>query len=372
MRRLLLVAALALTLTDLSDADSAIALSASDKSVAADVTSQPAPHRTVLVGHGFDGCQTPSTGVMRSWTDSGYRAMNIYIGGIGRAPKCVKRPELSKQWVRTVTANGWALIPTYVGRQPPCGTNPEKPQFTYASARDRGREAAVDAASLMKSLGMPHGNPVYVDIEPFDISKSRCTTAAVRFVSAWVRTLHHRHYRAGLYAHHTMGLVPLRTRARPKPDDIWWANWDGVDTTSDPAVGGSYPGHRIHQYYAVRPNGKPYKETHHGQELEIDLDAIHADVVGKVRPAVPSGPPYLYAASPPFGYALKARVSPRKDVAWTAEYPSGAPLSIACQTTGDNVYGSRVWDQLTDGTYVSDLYTTTTGRLSFTKGIPRC
>jgi hypothetical protein len=336
------------------------------------VTTQRPPHRTVLVGEGFDICQTPSTGVMRSWTDSHYRAANIYIGGIGRAEKCLRRPELSKQWVRTVTANGWALIPTYVGRQPPCRYNTDKPHFTYANARDRGREAAVDAVTIMKTLGMPAGNPVYVDIEPFHLEKSRCTTAAVRFVSAWVRAMHHRHYRAGLYAHATLGLVPLRTRSHPKPDDIWWARWNNLDTTSDPAVGGSYRGHRIHQYRAYANDGRLYRESHHGQRLQIDVDAIHADVVGKVRPAVPTGAPYLYAASPPFGLALKARVSPRKDATWTAQYPTGTPLSIVCQTRGDNVFGSRVWDQLSDGTYVSDLYTTTTGRLSFTEGIPRC
>jgi hypothetical protein len=273
--------------------------------------------------------------------------------------------------VRTVTANGWALIPTYVGRQPPCG-NPEKPHFSYADALQRGREAAIDAIGEMKTLGMPAGNPVYVDVEPFDVSNRRCTTAAVRFVSAWVHTMHHRSYRAGLYAHHTMGLVPLRTRSRPKPDDIWWANWNNADTTQDPAVGGSYVGHRIHQYRAFGSNGRPYKETHHGQQLHIDLDAIRATVVGKVRPVRPEGPPFFYAASPPFGFELKSRVEPRKDADWTTLYPSGSVLSIVCQARGDNVFGSRVWDQLADGTYVSDLYTTTTGRLSFTKGIPRC
>jgi hypothetical protein len=310
--------------------------------------------------------------VMRSWTDSRYRAANIYIGGIGRAEKCLRRPELSKQWVRTVTANGWALIPTYVGRQPPCRYNTDKPHFTYANARDRGREAAVDAVAIMKTLGMPAGNPVYIDIEPFHLEKARCTTAAVRFVSAWVRARHHRHYRAGLYAHATLGLVPLRTRSHPKPDDIWWARWNNVDTTSDPAVGGSYPGHRIHQYRAYTDDGRLYREGHHGQRLQIDVDAIHADVVGKVRPAVPTGAPYIYAASPPFGFALKARVAPRTDATWTAQYPTGTPLTITCQRRGDNVFGSRVWDRLSDGTYVSDLYTTTTGRLSFTEGIPRC
>lgn len=342
-----------------------------DASAGAGVTTQRAPHRTVFVGEGIDVCQTPSTGVMRSWTESDYGVTNIYIGGVGRAAKCLRHPELSKQWVQTVTANGWGLIPTYVGRQPPCG-NPEKPHFSYANARDQGSAAAVDAVATMKTLGMPAGNPVYVDIEPFDVSKSKCTTAAVRFVSAWVRTMHHRNYRAGLYAHHTLGLVPLRTRSRPKPDDIWWANWNNVDTTSDPAVGGSYPGHRIHQYRAFGAAGRPYKETNNGQRLQVDLNAVHADVVGKVRPRRPSGPPYLYAASPPFGFELKARVAPRKDATYTTQYPNGAVLAIACQRLGDNVFGSRVWDRLSDGSYVSDLYTTTTGRLSFTRGIPRC
>jgi hypothetical protein len=43
-----------------------------------------------------------------------------------------------------------------------------------------------------------------------------------------------------------------------------------------------------------------------------------------------------------------------------------------CQTAGEVVNGDPVWDHLTDGSYVTDLYTTTTGRNTFSGAIPRC
>ncbi|MBV9293260.1 MAG: hypothetical protein JO222_12480, partial [Frankiales bacterium] len=40
-----------------------------------------AVHVAHLSAPGIDTCLAPSTGVLRSWSDSGYHAINIYLGG---------------------------------------------------------------------------------------------------------------------------------------------------------------------------------------------------------------------------------------------------------------------------------------------------
>src|SRR3954452_24937716 len=75
----------------------------------------------VSAGLGFDACEAPPTSVLRAWLASPFRSVNIYFGGSQRA--CADQPELSQTWVATVLANGWKLIPTYVGLQAPCSSS---------------------------------------------------------------------------------------------------------------------------------------------------------------------------------------------------------------------------------------------------------
>lgn len=55
----------------------------------------------------------------------------------------------------------------------------------------------------------------------------------------------------------------------------------------------------------------------------------------------------------------------------------GEMAKITCQTRGGRVPargsgGSKIWDKLTDGNYVTDYYVETPGLGRFTPGIPRC
>jgi hypothetical protein len=321
-------------------------------------------------GAGFDSCQAPSTGTMRSWLGSPYRVMNIYIGGSQLAkPDCNPQVELNKQWVHTVRTNRWSLIPTYVGLQAPCRYNTDKKAFHASNARGAGRNAADFAVQRMKALGIGPHNPVYVDLEPYDTSRRLCADAVVNYVEAWTLRMHHHHYVAGVYAHATMGVEPIALHANPRPDDVWWALWNGDPTTSYPTLHGHWKNHRIHQYSAETGS---QMTTYHYQSVQIDKDTVHADVVGPQVPLVRSGPPVVFRASPPAGIQLQERSGPHKNSPSTGTYNYGDPLPVECQTTGSTVYGSPVWDKLQDGNYVSDLYTTTPGGLSFTSGLPRC
>jgi len=323
-------------------------------------------------GSGFDTCVAQSTGFMRSWLGSPYRATNIYLKSPQIAGDCRDQPELTRQWVHTVRSNGWALLPLYVGRQAPCRDDRSQAGFTAATARSRGRAAAGSAVDRMRALGLGKHKPVYLDVEPYETSKSRCAAAVVDYVEAWTRALHRRGYVAGIYAHATRGIEPIALRASPRPDDVWWALFDGDPSTSYPTLHGHWMGHRIHQYAA---QSTATASTFNGQgPLQIDKNAVHAAAVAPITP----GSGATYRASTPYDrpsnafLSLKERASPDTSAAVTATYAYGDALDITCQTTGEKIYGDNVWDQLSDGGYVFDLYTTTTGGLGFTNGIPRC
>src|SRR5205823_1970008 len=57
-------------------------------------------------GLGFDACQAPSTAVLRAWTASPYRAVNMYFSGTQRG--CPNQPLLTVDWVTTALSNGWS------------------------------------------------------------------------------------------------------------------------------------------------------------------------------------------------------------------------------------------------------------------------
>ena len=337
--------------------------------VAVGVGPAAAAHRN---GSGFDACVAQSTGFMRSWLGSPFRTTNIYLPSSQLASDCRSQPELNAQWVHTVRSNGWALLPIYVGLQAPCRDSRNKKGFTASNARSKGRAAAGTAIDELHALHIGKHNPVYVDLEPYDTANSRCSAAVVDYVEAWTKALHHRGYLSGVYAHATRGIEPIALHANPRPDDVWWALFNGNRGTSYPTLHGRWQGHRIHQYAA---ESTANASTYNGQgPLQIDKDTVHADVVPALAPR--SGA--TYRASTPYdpssqGFLpLKERQSPTTASPVTGTFTYGEALDITCQTTGEPLYGDSVWDKLSDGGYVFDLYTTTTGGLGFTTGIPSC
>jgi hypothetical protein len=69
---------------------------------------------------------------------------------------------------------------------------------------------------------------------------------------------------------------------------------------------------------------------------------------------------------------LYVRKAPSRSAKIVGELVDGAPVTIACQTTGDDVEGTTIWDYLPDhGGYVSDYYVFT-GVDGFVPGIDRC
>ncbi len=250
----------------------------------------PAAHAAgaIYTGLGFDVCAAPSTRAMSAWGSSPYRAVNIYIGG---ADAACSQPNLTATWVTTVLAAGWHLIPTYVGLQAPhnsCGCK----SFAAGQASSQGTAAAVDAIANMQRLGIPAGNPIYYDMEAY--SPSTATSNAVEtYLAAWTSTLHAAGYLSGVYSSGASGIADLVAAygtSYLEPDDLWIAEWNGVQSTSSQYVPpADWSNHqRIHQYSGGQ------NETHGGVTLNIDgnyVDAATADTAGGTVTPPPPPPP---------------------------------------------------------------------------------
>ena len=335
----------------------------------------------LVAGEGFDICEAPPTSQLRAWLASPYRTVNIYFGGNQRAcqPKNGNQRFLSAEWVRTATVNGWSLIPTYVGRQPPCNTGPKaKISRTPSIAQQQGHDAAVDAIDAMptglRALGIPRHSPAYVDIENFPAGHPTCDTAVRRFLLGWINEMRGRGYRAGVYGLPNDAIrVLVESRransAYPVPDAIWFARYDGDDSTRSADIPSGYlPTHRIHQYLAN------INRRYAGITLNIDKDVLRGDVVSPVNVAAPSGPPYTYAISGDPGTGVHIRTAPNTSAAVLFTKTDGDPITIECQSVGETVNGDYVWDKLAtpDAEYVSDLFTNTTGGNGVSRAIRHC
>ncbi|HET7312381.1 MAG TPA: glycoside hydrolase domain-containing protein [Mycobacteriales bacterium] len=343
----------------------------------------------VVRGEGFDICQAPPTSTMRAWLKSPMRSVNIYFAGADRA--CSDQPYLNPEWVRTVTANGWSLIPTDVDRQPPCYSGPKaRISWTPSIAQQQGKDAAdaaIDGPTGFKALHIPRHSPAYIDIENFPAGHPACDTSVRRFMLGWIDELRARGYRAGVYGLPTGAIRVLVSSHKsnssyPIPDAIWFARYDGVDSTWSADIPSTYlPNHRIHQYLGG------VDRTYAGITLNIDQDAMNGDVVRMSGLATPSGPPYAYAAigspgttsSAPGAINLRGDPSTKNTKVGTVH--DGDMINIECQAAGENINGDYVWDKIdnpnfTIGSpqyvYISDLFTNTTGGNGVSSAIAHC
>jgi hypothetical protein len=93
--------------------------------------------------------------------------------------------------------------------------------------------------------------------------------------------------------------------------------------------------------------------------------AIYNDgTAGGAKPAAPTG--YVTLA------AVNVRSGPGVSDGVVGSLANGAPVSIACQTRGDSVNGSSIWDGLSGGGYVSDYYVNTPNVGAFSPGFAQC
>ncbi|WP_206538947.1 hypothetical protein, partial [Nocardiopsis lucentensis] len=76
-----------------------------------------------------------------------------------------------------------------------------------------------------------------------------------------------------------------------------------------------------------------------------------------------------------FGFTAKTDLAGRNGRSLSGTeirtYPAGSTVQIVCQTTGENAYGSNIWNKTTDDLWVTDYYLYT-GYYTFHPEVPRC
>ena len=286
----------------------------------------------VYTGLGFDACSAPSAAAMSAWSTSSYRAVGVYLGGANMA---CSQSNLTSAWVSSETAAGWHLIPTYVGLQAPsnsCGCQ----AITASKAQAEGTAAANEAIAHAQSLGIGPGNPIYYDMEAYTPGGSN-TSAVLAFLSAWTAQLHADSYLSGVYSSGGSGISDLVAQVGTgylEPDDLWVANWNGKQTTSDPYVPSSdWATHqRLHQYQGG------HNETHGGVTINIDGDYLDGATAGggETGSAPANTAPPSIGGDPSFGQTLS--VSP-------GSWAGTSPISFAyhwqvCSSACTNIAGA--------------------------------
>ena len=241
----------------------------------------------VFTGLGFDACSAPSARAMGAWRESPYRAVGVYIGGVNRA---CSQPNLTPEWVAAQTAAGWHLIPTYVGPQAPTSSCSSCAKLSSAQATAQGVAAAEDAVEQAAAVAMGPGSPIYFDMESYSRTAS-ASSATLAFLEAWTKELHQLGYVSGVYSSSASGIADLAGQVGTGyelPDQLWIANWNGGQNTSDPVVPSSaWSSHqRIHQYRGG------HNESYGGVTINIDNDYVDGDTVGTATlPPAPGDDP---------------------------------------------------------------------------------
>ena len=282
-----------------------------DSGAAASSALRPAPRPlarvsssgSVFTGLGFDACSAPSSRSMSAWKSSPYRAVGVYIGGANRA---CSQPNLTPEWVAAQTEAGWHLIPTYVGLQAPTSSCSSCAKLSASQATGQGSAAALDAVEEAAAVAMGPGSPIYFDMESYSRTSS-ATAATLAFLEAWTKKLHALGYVSGVYSSSASGIADLADQVGSGytlPDDIWIANWNGAQNTSDPVVPASAwtPHARIHQYQGG------HNETYGGTTINIDNNYVDGATVGTATAAGGDDPVgYLDLARAPAPGQIRVR-----------------------------------------------------------------
>jgi hypothetical protein len=270
--------------------------------------SPPAPEGTVVAGpsvftgYGFDACTAPSSRSMRAWRESSpFEAVGVYIGGRNRA--CTQ-PSLTAAWVGEQVADGWHLIPIYVGLQATTSSCGSCAKLSSSFAAGQAEAEAEDAVADAEAIGIGPGSPIYHDMESYTRTTA-ATGSTMTFLAAWTQRLHELGYASGVYSSSASGIADLAQRwgtSFTSPDNIWSANWNGRADTEDPYLDPeAWPNHqRIHQYRGG------HDEVWGGVRINIDSDYVDAMTVGTA--SAPTLPPLTISGISATGRRLRVTV----------------------------------------------------------------
>src|SRR3569833_296380 len=224
-----------------------------------------------LVAKGFDQCAAGTVSQMQAWwTNTPWSFANIYLGGSNRG---CSQPHLISTWINSIRAQGWDLVPTWVGPQAPGSscTSCGKMRSNTATAKQQGIDEANAATNAANALGLAPPTIIYYDLERYDPTSN---AAAAAFVEGWVTGLHQLGNRAGVFGAGINAAADWARVANP-PDAVWIASWNG--NTSVFGLSGLadtlWSNHqRIHQFQGG------HNETWGGVTFNIDSDSSDGPV----------------------------------------------------------------------------------------------
>lgn len=198
---------------------------------------------------------------------------------------------LTPAWVRAVYAQGWSLLPTWVGLQAPCAAQRAVMSSDDLISYTQGMSEADAAIRAMNRLGFSKSAPVYFDMEHFNLTRAdgslnrACIQAVNTFLYGWDTELAASHRLAGVYA--SASDYPVLASAAD-PSAIWIAGggpWAEMYSQTCTIYGNRYLSdanwsdhQRIYQYTGG------HNETYGRQTWNIDSDCADAPMVGHPTP----------------------------------------------------------------------------------------
>ena len=111
-------------------------------------------------------------------------------------------------------------------------------------------------------------------MEAYQTGNTTCTSAVLAFLGAWTARLHDQGYLSAVYSSISSGVTDLvndyNSTSRPRPDYLYFARYDGVASTDNPAIPAAdwSPHRRMHQYAGG------HDETWGGVTINIDNDYV--------------------------------------------------------------------------------------------------
>ena len=213
---------------------------------------------------------------MSAWRGSPYTSVGVYIGGANRG--CAQ-PNLTRPWVSSVIAQGWKLLPIWVGPQASCTTlgGTTKLSADPNVSWGQGATQAAAAADAADALGFGWLTPIYYDMESYNRG-GQCTASVQVFTNGWVYTLNQRGYLAGFYSSQCSGIMDqVATWGSPlyyPLNAIWVAAWNNTPNIFGLGAPCNVPDsmwanhQRVHQYTGG------HNESYGGVTINIDSNAV--------------------------------------------------------------------------------------------------
>jgi hypothetical protein len=220
---------------------------------------------------GVDACGINTTARASAfWNNTPYSNIGVYIGGISAS--C---PMNSASFMSALVAQGWQIMPLWVGPQASCSSFAHRMSSNATTAFEQGKTEAHSSYLRLQSLGMSVDNtPVIYDLENYDTTNTTCLNAAKAFIRGWVTQAHvPTAQKSGVYGSACASGLSTFASLSPAPDFITGADWDNVKSVRSMSCisSSSWTGSRRHKQYRG-----DHSETWNGVTISVDSDCSNA------------------------------------------------------------------------------------------------